>query len=92
MKEEYVIIGAFTLWNLTVFLMYGLDKLKARRNAWRISERTLLLSALLLGGVGAWFGMRKFHHKSLHTSFRIIVPLSAAITLIALGFMLKTTG
>ncbi|MBR0138622.1 MAG: DUF1294 domain-containing protein [Erysipelotrichaceae bacterium] len=87
MKKEYI-IAAFGLWNLIVFLMYGLDKLKAKRNAWRISEKTLLLSAVFFGGIGACYGMKAFHHKSLHTSFRIIVPLSAILSIAAFVFLL----
>lgn len=61
--------------NIVTFLVYGLDKWKARNDQWRIPERTLLFLAFIGGGAGAWAGMEYFRHKTRHTSFRIIVPL-----------------
>ena len=57
--------------NLAVFLLYGLDKLKAKKNKWRIPERTLLTGTWLMGGVGAFLGMRAFRHKTQHLSFKV---------------------
>ena len=67
-----IIIGA---WNVIVFVMYGLDKLKAKRGWARISEKTLLLSAAFLGSLGALLGMAAFRHKTKHTKFLLGVPL-----------------
>lgn len=61
--------------NILAFVCYGLDKLKAKRNAPRVSERTLLLLALVGGGVGAWFGMLVWRHKTKHAKFRWGVPM-----------------
>lgn len=61
--------------NLAAFCLFGVDKWKARRGAWRISEAALLLSAVLGGSLGALAGMRVFHHKTLHPLFTITVPL-----------------
>ncbi len=61
--------------NLLTFIVYGIDKAKAIRNEWRISEATLLLLAALGGSVGAWLGMKVWHHKTLHKKFRIGIPL-----------------
>ena len=55
--------------------MYGLDKQKAKQRKRRISEATLMLSAALMGGVGALLGMRAFRHKTKHLKFKIGVPL-----------------
>ena len=41
------------IWNVIVFLTYGIDKLKAIKNGWRISEKALLMLAFCMGGVGA---------------------------------------
>ncbi len=68
--------------NLTGFVLMGIDKRKAMRNRWRISERTLFLIALLFGCVGVWLGMYAFHHKTLHRSFRIGLPLILALQLL----------
>ena len=48
------------IWNFAVFVMYGSDKIRAKHNVRRISEKTLLLSAFFLGGIGAFFGMQIF--------------------------------
>lgn len=61
--------------NVLAFVCYGLDKLKAKRNAPRISERTLLLLALVGGSMGAWLGMLVWHHKTKHAKFRFGVPI-----------------
>ena len=77
------------IWNVVVFIMYGIDKLKAVKNWWRISEKVLLLSAFLLGGVGAFFGMRIWRHKTKHTLFNVLVPVFAIMTLVVIGFICK---
>ena len=56
--------------NVVSFLLFGYDKRQARRRAPRISERTLLLSALVSGSVGAWLGMAAFRHKTRKRSFQ----------------------
>lgn len=66
--------------NLTTFLVFGLDKWKARRkerraSVRRVPEKTLFLLAILGGSAGALLGMRVWHHKTLHRSFRIGIPL-----------------
>ena len=67
--------------NILAFVLFGADKQKARRNAWRIPEKTLILSAVIGGSVGAILGMRFFHHK---TKFAIGVPV---ILLVQIGAM-----
>ena len=76
--------------NLLAFALYGVDKLKAKKGAWRISEATLLLIALLGGSLGALLGMELFRHKTKHWKFKILVPLFLILH-IALGiYMLKS--
>lgn len=71
--------------NLVSFMMFGIDKYKARRGQWRISEATLLAMAAIGGSIGVWMGMKVWHHKTLHSKFRYGVPimLLAHIALIA---------
>ena len=52
--------------NLVTFTVYGVDKAKARRGAWRVPEKTLFLLPLLGGSVGALLGMLVFRHKTKH--------------------------
>lgn len=59
--------------------MYGIDKWKAQRKRWRISEKMLLFLAIIGGSVGALAGMYTFHHKTLHKKFVLGVPLILVI-------------
>ncbi len=61
--------------NVLSFLIYGLDKLKAKYHKWRISEKTLLLLAILGGSYGSYFAMILFHHKTRKPVFKFGVPL-----------------
>lgn len=70
--------------NVIAFLVYGIDKLKAKRGKWRIPESTLLLLAAIGGSLGAWLGMKVWHHKTMHKKFQYGVPLLLILQL-ALG-------
>ena len=61
--------------NILAFVCYGLDKHKSKRKARRISERWLLLLALIGGSVGAWLGMLVWRHKTNHAKFCFGVPI-----------------
>lgn len=70
-----VLLAYLLIVNLTAFCMYGIDKRKAKKNRWRISEKALFTVALLGGSIGALLGMRVFHHKTKHWYFRWGIPL-----------------
>ena len=70
--------------NAVTFIVYGIDKYKAKKAKWRISEATLLLLAVLGGSVGAWVGMKVWHHKTMHKKFKYGIP---AILLIQIALM-----
>ena len=70
--------------NAVTFIVYGIDKYKAKKAKWRISEATLLLLAVLGGSVGAWVGMKVWHHKTMHKKFKYDIP---AILLIQIALM-----
>ena len=78
----YYIVGI----NIVTFFVYGIDKWKAKQSKWRISEATLLLLAIIGGSVGAWLGMKTWHHKTMHKKFKYGLPLIilVQIALIAL--------
>lgn len=80
MKWEITLL---ILLNLTSFALFGLDKWKAIHGRWRISERTLLLSALAAGFAGALAGMYFFHHKTRHKKFAYGVPLIGLLEIAA---------
>ncbi len=69
-----VLAGYLLLVNLAAFITFGADKRRARRDAWRVPERTLFLLALVGGSLGAICGMRVFHHKTRHWYFRYGLP------------------
>lgn len=68
--------------NIVAFIMYGIDKYKAKQGEWRIPESTLLLLALLGGSIGALVGMKVWHHKTKHKKFYIGVPAIIALQLV----------
>ncbi len=85
------ILFLVTGWNLFVFLLYGLDKWKAKNNQWRIPEKVLLTSSLFLGGVGAACGMLVFHHKVSKWSFRIGAPVGLILSMAELFALIQGT-
>lgn len=68
--------------NAAGFFSMLLDKLKAKKNAWRIPERTLLLIAILGGSIGSLLGMYLVRHKTKHLKFTIGVPLILAVQVV----------
>ena len=69
--------------NLLTLLLYGVDKRRARRGSWRISEKTLFVLPLLGGSAGALLGMRLFRHKTRHWYFRWGIPAILLLQLLA---------
>ena len=61
--------------NIVSLFLYGIDKYKAKKNKWRISEATLLMMAVIGGSIGAWVGMRLWHHKTMHKKFKYGIPI-----------------
>ena len=70
--------------NAVTFIVYGIDKYKAKKAKWRISEATLLMMAVVGGSIGAWMGMKVWHHKTMHKKFKYGIP---AILLIQVALM-----
>ena len=77
-----LLLGYLLLVNLSAFVLMGLDKRRARRDQWRISEKTLFLPAVLGGSLGAIAGMRLFHHKTKHWYFRYGLPALLAVQIL----------
>lgn len=73
--------------NVVTFFVYGIDKWKAKHKHWRISEAALLLLAALGGSIGAWIGMKVWHHKTQHKKFRYGVPLILIVQIVAVIFI-----
>lgn len=85
-----IITGYLITVNIVFFILYGVDKYKAKRGKWRISEATLLAMAIIGGSIGAWTGMKVWHHKTMHKKFTIGVPLVFALQVaLAIYFLIR---
>lgn len=73
--------------NAAAFLLMHLDKQKAQKGRWRISERTLLLTAALGGSLGAALGMYIFHHKTRKPKFYLTLPALCVLHFALLGYL-----
>ena len=72
--HQYSMYYLFAI-NIVSFFLYGIDKYKAKKNKWRISEASLLLMAVIGGSIGAWVGMRIWHLKTMHKKFKYGIPV-----------------
>lgn len=81
MDWRYIAAAYLAAVNILAFLLMGIDKRRARRNRWRISERTLFLFPALGGALGGIAGMTFFHHKTRHWYFRYGLPALLALQL-----------
>ncbi len=73
--------------NIITFVLYGIDKLRAKRNAWRISEKVLLGFGVISGGIGGILGMLVFRHKTKHFYFWLVNLLGIALALVTAIYM-----
>ena len=75
--------------NVVTFLVYGIDKWKAKQGSWRISEATLLMLAVIGGSIGALLGMKVWRHKTQRKKFKYGLPLILIIQIILIGYLSK---
>ena len=68
--------------NALGFILMLVDKIKAKKNLWRIPEATLFLVAAIGGSIGSILGMYTFRHKTKHVSFLLGMPLILAVQII----------
>ena len=86
--NPWALLGIYLLViNLVTFFVFGVDKWKAKykethEKTRRVPEKTLFLLAAFGGSVGALVGMRVFHHKTLHRSFRFGIPAILLLQLV----------
>ena len=79
--------------NAAAFVLMHADKRRAKKNRWRIPERTLIGSAILGGSIGALVGMRCFRHKTRHLKFTLGIPaILIAQILLAIWLILKISA
>ena len=70
-----IALAVIAVMNVVSFALMGIDKRRARRGAWRISEKALFLTTACFGGLGCVLGMKVFHHKTQHWYFRVFFPV-----------------
>ena len=82
-----IALAVIAVMNVVAFTLMGIDKRRARRGAWRISERALFMMTACFGGLGGVLGMKVFHHKTKHWYFRVFFPvlLVFQIAILAIG-------
>ena len=74
--------------NIVSFFLYGIDKYKAKKGQWRIPEATLLMIAVIGGSIGAWVGMRLWHHKTMHKKFKYGIPIIIILQVVLAVYLL----
>ena len=82
-----IALAVIAVMNVVAFTLMGIDKRRARRGAWRISERALFMTTACFGGLGGVLGMKVFRHKTQHWYFRVFFPvlLVLQIAILAIG-------
>ena len=78
-KLGYIILAYFAIITIVAFALMGIDKHKAKKGTYRISEASLFITALLGGSIGSVAGMLVFHHKTQHWYFQAFMPLIACL-------------
>ncbi|HEY4540725.1 MAG TPA: DUF1294 domain-containing protein [Faecalibacter sp.] len=84
---EYVLYYGLGI-NLFTYVLFGLDKVKARNKKWRIPENTLFFLSFIGGSIGALLAMKKFRHKTQKSEFKNVIYLILTIQLALLIFIL----
>ena len=84
----HIVLIYLVIINVVTFFMYAFDKWKAKKSKMCIRETALLGLAVLGGSIGAWLGLKVWHHKTLHKKFRYGVPAIIIIQLSLIGYLL----
>ena len=82
MTIKEIVIVYLVVINMATFLTYGIDKWMAKKSLWRIREASLLGLAVLGGSIGAWLGMKVWHHKTMHKKFKYGIPLILVVQIV----------
>ena len=80
-----IVVAVLIVMNLVSFTLMGIDKRRAQRGAWRISEKALFLTTACFGGLGGVMGMHLFHHKTKHWYFRVFFPVLLVVQIVILA-------
>lgn len=75
--------------NIIGFFVMYIDKNKAKKGHYRISEKAIFITAILLGALGVYLGMYKFRHKTRHTLFTVGIPVCIIINVLSIYLILS---
>ncbi len=84
-----IISCVWIVWNIVTFSLMGIDKLKAGRGSWRISEKTLLITAFAMGAVGSLLGSYLFNHKTSKKRFRFGIPAALLVNIAVIALVAR---
>jgi len=82
-----ILINYLIIINIVTFFIYGIDKYKAKKSKWRVSEKILITLAILGGSIGAWIGIKIWHHKTKHQKFKLGIPIIIGIQICLLIYL-----
>jgi len=89
---KHIILIYFVMINVVTFFVYGIDKWKSQHDRWRVPESALLGLAAIGGSVGAWLGMKVWHHKTQHKKFKVGVPVMLLIQIALVVWVCGSKG
>lgn len=87
MNYLYILIGYIIIINIISFFIMLYDKKQAIYHNFRISEKTIFIVSLLLGGIGTYVGMYVFRHKTKHLKFTIGIPIVIILNIISVFYI-----
>ncbi len=86
---EKIFIIYIALISIITFVVFGIDKLKAAKDKWRIPEKVLFLLSAIGGSVGALLGMYTFRHKTKKPAFKFGIPAILIVQIVLLYFIMR---
>lgn len=86
---EKIFIIYIILINIITFSVFGIDKLKAIKNKWRIPEKILFLFSIIGGSVGGLAGMYTFRHKTQKPAFKFGTPAILIVQIVLIYFIMR---
>lgn len=85
---QIILLSALLMMNVYTFILFYIDKQRAIKHRYRISEKQLLLCSFLFGGIGSWVSMGMFRHKTQKLIFKLSVPIAALLSFVSIMIVL----
>lgn len=87
-KYYFILLIYLLTVSISAFIMFGVDKQKAKKHKWRIPEHDLILVSILGGSIGAYLGMKLFRHKTKHKKFTVGIPCIIIIQIVIFSIII----